>query len=79
MEPPVNKSLKNTNCLKENQIFRYKTLQQTKLLQKLKIKKFNDSVVLAFLECSYYIQNLVIRHKEPVSQICIVPFSNFGN
>ena len=42
-------------------------------------KKFNDSLVLAFLEFSCYIQNLVIRKKEPVSEICVVPFSNFGN
>jgi len=49
------------------------------LLQNLKNKKFNDSLVLAFLECSCYIQNLVIRQKEPASEICVVPFSNFGN
>jgi len=35
--------------------------------------------VLAILECSCYVQNSVIRPKEPVSQICVVPFSNFGN
>jgi len=45
----------------------------------LKSKKFNDSVVLVFLECCCSIQNLVIRQIEPVSQICVVPFSNFGN
>jgi len=45
----------------------------------LKSKKFNDSVVLAFLECSSYIQNLVIRQKESVSQIRVVSSSNFGN
>jgi len=38
-------------------------------LQKLKSKIFNDSVVMAVLECSRYVQNLVIRHKEPISQI----------
>jgi len=36
-------------------------------------------IVLAFLEVSCYIQNLVIRKKEPVSEICVVPFSNFDN
>jgi len=35
------------------------------LLQKLKNKKYNDSVVLAFLECICYIQILVIRQKDP--------------
>jgi len=42
-------------------------------------KKFNDSLVVALLAFSYYIQNLVIRQKEPVSEICAVPFSNFDN
>ena len=45
----------------------------------LKSKKFNDAVVLAFLQCGCYIQNLYIRQKEPASQICVVPFSNVGN
>ena len=54
-------------------------LSHLTILQKLKRKKFNDSAVLAFFECSCYIQNLVIRQKEPVSQICVIPFSNFGN
>jgi len=38
----------------------------------LKSRKFNASVVLAFLECSCCVQNWVIQQKEPVSQICIV-------
>jgi len=54
------------------------TSTSKQLLQKLKSKKFNDSVVLAFLECRCYIQNLVIRQKEPISQISVVPCSNFG-
>jgi len=49
------------------------------LLQKLNSKKCNDSVVLAFLQCSCYIQNLVIRQKEPISQISVIPFSNLSN
>jgi len=28
---------------------------------------------------SYYIQNLVVQQKEPVSKTCVVSFSNFGN
>jgi len=31
------------------------------------------------LEFSCYIQNLVIRQKKPVSEICVGPFSNIGN
>jgi len=49
------------------------------LLQNLKSKKLNDSLVLVFLEFSCYIQNSIIRQKEPVSEICVVPFSNFVN
>jgi len=54
------------------------TSTSKQFLQKLKSKKFNDSVVLAYLECRCYIQILVIRQNEPVSQIFVVPFSNFG-
>jgi len=36
--------------------------------------KFNDSVVLGFLECICYIQNLVFRQNEPVSQMCVAHF-----
>jgi len=39
------------------------TSTNKQLLQKLKSKKFNDLVVLAFVECSRYIQNLTIRQK----------------
>jgi len=45
-----------------------------------KSKKFNDSVVLAFLECSCY--SFRIRSsgkKNPLSQMCVVSYSNFGN
>ena len=52
------------------------TSTNKQLLQKLKSQKFNYSVVLAFLEYICYIQTLA---KKPVSQICVVPFSNFGN
>jgi len=37
--------------LKENQIFSYWTPTNKQLSKKLKSKKFNDSAVLAFLEC----------------------------
>jgi len=55
------------------------TSTNKQVLQKLKSKKFNSSVVLAFMEFISYIQNLAIRQKEPLSQICVVSFSNFGN
>jgi len=42
-------------------------------------KKFNDLVILAFVECSCYIQYLVIRQKEPACQLSVTPYSNFGN
>jgi len=64
---------------RKSNISLFDTSTNEQLLQKLKRKKFNDSVVLAFLECSCYIQNFVIRQKEPVSQIRVVQFSNFGN
>jgi len=40
------------------------------LLQNLKSKKFNDSLVLAFEKFSCYIQNLVIRQKNPYLRCC---------
>ena len=55
------------------------TSTNKQLLQTLKSKKFNDLVILAFLECCCYIQNLVIWQKEPVSQKCVIPFSNCGS
>jgi len=39
------------------------TSTNKQLLQKLKSKNLNDSVVLAFLKCRCYIDNLVIRQK----------------
>jgi len=55
------------------------TSKNKQLLQKLKSKKFNDLLVLAFMEFICYIQNLANRQKEPVSEICAVPLSNFGD
>jgi len=52
------------------------TSTNKQLLQKLKSKEFNDSSVLAFMEYICCIQNLAIRQKESVSEICAVPFSN---
>jgi len=49
------------------------------LLQKCEFKKLNDTFILVFLECICYIQILVIHKKGTVSQICVVPFSNFPN
>ena len=39
------------------------TSTNKQLLQKLKRKKFNDSVVLAFMEFIYCIQKLAIRKE----------------
>jgi len=39
----------------------------------------SNKEVLAFMEVICYIQNLAIRQNEPVSEICAIPFSNFGN
>ena len=55
------------------------TSTNKQLLQKLKSTKFNNSVILAFMEFICYIQNSAIWQKEPVPKICAVPFSNFGN
>ena len=73
---PINKNLKNMNYVRKSNFSLLDTSTRKQLLQKLKSKKFNDSVVLAFLECTCYIQNLT---KISVSQICVVTFSNFGN
>jgi len=55
------------------------TSTNKQLLQKLKSKKFNNSVILAFMEFICYIQKLAIWQKDTISEICVVPFSNFGN
>jgi len=75
----LTKILKSELLVRRSNILLLDTSTNKQLLQLLKRKKFNDSVVLPFLECICYIQNLVIRQKELVSQICVVPFSNFGN
>jgi len=41
--------------------------------------KLNGLVVLAFLKFICYIKKSAIRQKQPVSHICVVAFSNFGN
>jgi len=69
---PINKKLKQHELLvRKSNMSLLDTSTNKQLLQKLKSKKFNDSV--------FYIQNLAIRQKEPVSEICAVTFSNFGN
>jgi len=77
MEPPLTKIKKTQITCKKSNISLLDTSTNKPLLHKLKSKKFYDSVVLAFLECTCYIQNLVIQQKECV--ICVVLFSNFGN
>ena len=70
---PLTKIRKHELLVRKSNISLLDTSTNEHLLQKLKSKKFNDSVILAFVECSCYIQN------EPVSQICVIPFSNFGS
>jgi len=69
MEPPLTKILKTRITCKKINILLLDTSTNIQLLQKLKSKKFNDLVVLAFLEGRCYIQSLVIWQKEPVSQL----------
>jgi len=78
-EPPLKKLKKYKLLVRKWHIWLLDTSTNKQFLQKLKNKQFNHSIVLAYLECSCNMQNLVIRQKEPVSQICVVPFSNFGN
>jgi len=73
---PINK--KNKLLVRKSNISLIDTSTNKQLLQKSKSKKFDDSVVLAFLECICYIQNLVIRQKERVFQICVIRFSNLA-
>ena len=66
MEPPLKKFKKHELLVRKSNISLLDISTNKQLLQKLRSKKFNDSAVLAFLECSCYIQNLAIRQKEPV-------------
>ena len=79
MEPYFHKFKRHKLLVTKSSTSLLDTSTNKQLLQNLQSKKFNGSLVLAFLEFSCYIQNLVIRQKEPVSEICVVPFSNFGN
>jgi len=79
MEPHQQKLKKHELLARKSNVSLLDTSTNKQLLQKLKSKKFNNSVVLAFMEFICYVQNLAIRQKEPVSEICAVPFSNFGN
>jgi len=62
MEPPL------TNLKKHELLARKSNYSLLDTLQKLKIKKFNDLVVLAFLKWICYIQNLAKR--TPISNMC---------
>ena len=76
---PLTKLKKQELLVRKSNMSLFDTSTNEQLLQKLKSKKFNNSVVLAFMEFICCIQNLAIRQKEVVSEICAVPFSNFGN
>jgi len=75
MEPQ--KLKKHEFLVKKTKMSLLATSTNKQLLQKLKIKECNDSVVLAFMKFICYTPNLAIRQKEAVSEICAVPFSNF--
>ena len=79
MEPHQEKFERHDLLVRKSSISLLDNSTNEQVLQNLKSKKFDDSLVLAFLEFRCYIQNLVLRKKEPVSEICVVPFSNFGN
>jgi len=61
---PINKNLKTRITCKKIKYF----FINKQLLQKMKIKKFNDSVLLAFLECVCDIQNFPKRTR--ISNVC---------
>jgi len=73
MEPPLTKLEKVRITCRKIKYFVIRHFNKKQFLQKLKSKKFNDSVVLAFLEYSGYIQSLVSRQKESLFQICVNP------
>ena len=64
---PINKNWKKRITCKK--------IRLDTLLHKLKTNKVSDLVVVSFLECIAS----RIWQKEILSQICLVPFSNFGN
>jgi len=76
MEPPSTRILNTRITCKKIKYFVIRPFNKYTVVTKVKKPEINDSVVLAFLECICYSQDLA---KKPVSQICIVPFSNFGN
>jgi len=76
MEPPLTKIKKTRITCKKIKFFVIRHFNKSTVITEVKKQEINDSVVLAFLECICYIQNL---GKEPVSQICVVAFSNLGN
>ena len=76
---PLTKTWKTRITCKKSSISLSDNSTNEQWLQNLKSKRLNDLLVLAFLEFRCYIQNLVIRQKEPASEICVVSLSNFGN
>jgi len=60
---PLTKFKRHELLVRKSSISLFDTSTNKQLLQR---KKFNDSLVLAFLNFSCYIQNLIISRKEPV-------------
>ena len=79
MEPPLTKIKEQHELLvRKSNILLLDTSTITTVITEVKKQKFNDLMFLQFLVCICHIHNLVFRQKEPVSQICVVPFYNFG-
>ena len=71
---PINKNLKTGIICKKIKYFFWDTSTNKQLLQKLKIKKLMTRLFLYFWNV---FATFKISQKEPVSQMCVVPFSNF--
>jgi len=71
MEPPLTKIKNNELLVRKSNISLLDTSTNEQLLQMLKSKKFNDSVVLAFLECSCYMFRIWSTAKRTrISSMC---------
>ena len=73
MEPPLTKIKKHELLVRKSNISLLDTSTNKQFLQEFKSKTFNDPVVLGFLECTCYIQNLAKRSRNSNScrPICL--------
>jgi len=68
MEPPLTKILKTSILVEKIKYFVIIHFNKQTVITEVKSKKFNDSVVLAFLEYICYIQTLANRTR--ISSMC---------